>query len=306
MAAVKWEKYHQEVLIEKVRVRKCLWDIRHPDYRNVNKKQAFYEEVADEMESIRPGTSVDEVKKRWGNLRCQFSENIRASKGKDGGPDKPRKLWCKSQLSFLGDVTIPRSQKQKKGVEAPKNDVVSGTESLTAEMDAQNLGEEVSNRTTSSNFHQCEVSSPESCCFSTIRLGLDVEKQRKIPDCSLDSLATSGGSLGLNALNSSPPTGSGPSSLPSLRNLDPIDKYAHCVASELRQIRQPQQLILAKWHIQNILFQAQFGMLVGPPATLAFSSAPAPYPQDTLVNWPQSAPIQVIATDGDAAKGTNP
>jgi len=66
------------------------------------------------METFRPGTSVEDVKKRWGNLRCQFSENIRASKGKDGSPDKPRKLWCKNNLMFLIAVTIPRSSKLRK------------------------------------------------------------------------------------------------------------------------------------------------------------------------------------------------
>jgi hypothetical protein len=76
--------------------------------------QELYEEVTAEMELIRPGTSLEDVKKRWGNLRCQYSENIRASKGKDGTPDKPRKLWCKDILEFLAPVTIPRLMKARK------------------------------------------------------------------------------------------------------------------------------------------------------------------------------------------------
>jgi len=160
-------------------------------------------------------------------------------------------------------------------------DITSGAESVAPELDPGS---------------SCDVNSPESCCFSPIRSAINEKQQQKIsPDCGLDPLS-------LSTLNTAP---SSPNLLPPLRShgQDAIDKYAHCVASELRQIRQPQQLVLAKWHIQNILFQAQFGMLVGPPATLAFSSAPAPYPQDTL-NWQQSAPIQVITSDNEGAKNS--
>jgi hypothetical protein len=76
--------------------------------------QALFEEITSEMVALRPGTTVEDVKKRWGNLRCQFSENIRASKSKDGGPGKTRRLWCKADLMFLMDVTVPRSRKKRK------------------------------------------------------------------------------------------------------------------------------------------------------------------------------------------------
>lgn len=92
---------------------------------------------------------------------------------------------------------------------------------------------------------------------------------------------------------------SSPSQMPQLQSLpnDAIEKYALCVASELRLIRQPQQLVLAKWHIQNVLFQAQFGMLAGPPATLAFSSTPANCSQD----WSETPPTHVISSEGDCS-----
>jgi hypothetical protein len=92
---------------------------------------------------------------------------------------------------------------------------------------------------------------------------------------------------------------SSPGFLPQLRSLpqDAIDKYAHCVASELRLIRQPQQLVLAKWQIQNVLFQAQFGMLVGPPPATV-----ANFPQDPMAGWPQMPPSQVVCSEGDSEK----
>lgn len=150
----------------------------------------------------------------------------------------------------------------------------------------------------------CEAGnvSPESCCFTPVRttvagMSVVVDHSKRKPDC-LEQLANSAG-----VPNIVMSAGQMPNSglLPPLRPQDAIDKYALCVASELRQIRQPQQLVLAKWHIQNVLFQAQFGMLAGPPPPMAFSgpSVSSPYSQDTIVNWQQSPPIQGMPPETD-------
>jgi hypothetical protein len=107
----------------------------------------------------------------------------------------------------------------------------------------------------------------------------------------------------LSVLPLDPVTLGAPSSPGFLPPHDAIDKYAHCVASELRLIRQPQQLVLAKWHIQNVLFQAQFGLLAGPPATLAFT--PTNFPPNELVNWPQTPLIQANSSEGDNEKDSS-
>jgi hypothetical protein len=132
-----------------------------------------------------------------------------------------------------------------------------------------------------------ELEPSETISFP-LRGGVKTEKHQKLSVLPLDPLT-----LGA------------PSSPGFLPPNDAIDKYAHCVASELRLIRQPQQLVLAKWHIQNVLFQAQFGMLAGPPATLAFGSTPTNFPPDALVNWPQTPLMQTNSSEGDSEKDSS-
>lgn len=177
---------------------------------------------------------------------------------------------------------------------------------MSSDLEDHEVEDEDNSRHDGGDFSQCGSNceggtvSPESCCFTPGRnsvvpgMGVVIDPTKRKTDC-LDQITSPTN----NIVCTTPMT----NQLPPLRPQDAIDKYALCVASELRQIRQPQQLVLAKWHIQNVLFQAQFGMLAGPPPPMAFSgqTVSSPYGQETIVtNWQQSPPIQGMPPDNDS------
>lgn len=105
---MEWTKENTERLIEQYREKAVLWDPQHNEYKNRNKKQDGWADLASDFEG-----NVDEVEKKVRMLIGQFQRELKKGKSGDGAdaPYKTKWIYFHSLL-FLKDKNTPRHQQE--------------------------------------------------------------------------------------------------------------------------------------------------------------------------------------------------
>lgn len=102
--------------LDKYEEYECLWNIRHNDYMNRNKRDAALQEIRDALIELEVNIpSLDFLRKKIKTLKTVYrQELIKVEKSKKSGAGvediyHPRLSWFKRADSFLRDVTISRA-----------------------------------------------------------------------------------------------------------------------------------------------------------------------------------------------------
>nr|CAD7579787.1 unnamed protein product [Timema californicum] len=89
-----------EKLIEIVKLHGVIFDLSHPDYKNIRNKSKIWEEIGRSL-----GEDGDDMKKKWKNLRDSYAKHLRAEKSHIGQPPKSidrYKTWpWAQQMAFF-------------------------------------------------------------------------------------------------------------------------------------------------------------------------------------------------------------
>lgn len=104
--AFKWNRDLIEKLITLVEENNCIYNVKSKEYLDRNKKAEAYNNILKEMQTVESSITLEEIKRRWKNLRTQFSQEQRKLKqSKKSGAGSvdiyAPKLWCFQQLHFL-------------------------------------------------------------------------------------------------------------------------------------------------------------------------------------------------------------
>jgi len=86
------ESHLKEILIEKVRERPAIWDLSHSDHMKTttvvaNDWKEIFNDMKNEFREVLDKLDLKEVKsliKQWQNLRAQYRNVLRSTKGKSG------------------------------------------------------------------------------------------------------------------------------------------------------------------------------------------------------------------------------
>ncbi|XP_046849408.1 uncharacterized protein LOC124442935 [Xenia sp. Carnegie-2017] len=270
----------QEILIELVRERRCLWDKFHPDYKDTrNIKKNNWKDVAREM---KVATNIDhsdeDVKKKWANLRDTFHQQRRSYEAKlaSGAPavEEPVWKWWKC-FQWLHDVTKQNTSSSFSNLPEIEPRVSSPCSHESDQTSSQYIAE------TDDMEDQEETSSVSACnstCNSTFTPKRSSKRKR--------SNAERENALLLKELASVN------SELSSMSQMDPNDDlhyFAMSIAGKMRKMSECQQAVARK-EIENILFQIQFApsQTHGPNFT---------YSQPTTVTNTTDQTIQSVAPD---------
>ena len=102
----KWDRRSVLVLIEAYKCNACLWDYKHPSYKDRHFKEMAYKYVHSELQKVDDSLTMDEIKKKIHCLRTQFRREMRLkSRADDSGIfANKRTLWCYDKLEFLKEA----------------------------------------------------------------------------------------------------------------------------------------------------------------------------------------------------------
>ncbi|KAF4086780.1 hypothetical protein AMELA_G00088330 [Ameiurus melas] len=143
-----------ELLVSLVSERRELYDKRHSDYKNIDKRELLWQEIADQT-----GFDVEEVKLKWKSLRDTYTRKKREEDCRSGQTAKNKKQWKYMKvMEFLATSTEFRSNISEN----------------TDEVDDQNDASESERASTSSG---ASVPSP-----AVIRSSAGKRKRSEMPD----------------------------------------------------------------------------------------------------------------------------
>uniref|UniRef100_A0A182IXA8 MADF domain-containing protein n=1 Tax=Anopheles atroparvus TaxID=41427 RepID=A0A182IXA8_ANOAO len=110
MSSVEWKREAVEHLIQAYRMHPVLFNMRHPRYYNKGSRSEALNQILEEVHSIRPETTVQDVLRKIQTLRTQFGQEIAKSRraSKHGMTYNPTAWWFKG-LSFLQNHIKHRS-----------------------------------------------------------------------------------------------------------------------------------------------------------------------------------------------------
>ncbi|XP_047518256.1 uncharacterized protein LOC125058261 isoform X3 [Pieris napi] len=98
-------------VIQKYKSYPCLWQVKHPDYHNKEKRNAAMNALLELFKTKDPQANLDTVKKKITTLRNCFKKElnkVKASERSGTAEIHVPKLWYYSELFFLADVDVPR------------------------------------------------------------------------------------------------------------------------------------------------------------------------------------------------------
>lgn len=109
-----WTRRETEELINLIQQHQCIFNVKSFEYVDRNKKAQAFNTVLLEMKIMDSTLTVEEIKRKWKNLRTQYMQEVRAIKqSKKSGSGVTDvyspKLWCFQQLSFLESHIETRS-----------------------------------------------------------------------------------------------------------------------------------------------------------------------------------------------------
>lgn len=111
--AIKWGREDIQKFIVCMQQYPCIYSVKSLGYMDRTMKAQAFNKILLEMEENMPGISLQELKKKWRNLRTQFMQEerlvYRSMKSGSGRDDLyVPKLWCYDQLGFLKNHIVTR------------------------------------------------------------------------------------------------------------------------------------------------------------------------------------------------------
>lgn len=75
-----WRVETTKLLIYEYETNEILYNAKHDGYKNRNKRQDIYKNIADAINIVQPGCTVQDVKKKINGLRSQYlTEKMKVS-----------------------------------------------------------------------------------------------------------------------------------------------------------------------------------------------------------------------------------
>ncbi|XP_063222453.1 uncharacterized protein LOC134530982 [Bacillus rossius redtenbacheri] len=107
--SIEWNKTTVEILIESYKAKECLWNLKHPLYRNKIARRSALQQVVAELTGRKDGVSCNEITKKFNTLRTQYLsevKKIRASERSGCAASEVYKptVWWFSRINFLRNV----------------------------------------------------------------------------------------------------------------------------------------------------------------------------------------------------------
>uniref|UniRef100_A0A182XJ44 MADF domain-containing protein n=1 Tax=Anopheles quadriannulatus TaxID=34691 RepID=A0A182XJ44_ANOQN len=108
--AVEWRRDATEQLIQSYKKHPVLYDMRHPRYYNKTFRGKALSEIVDDVQQVRPDTSMKDVLRKIQTMRTQFGQELTKTRrhSMNGSMYQPTVWWYES-LSFLQNHIKHRS-----------------------------------------------------------------------------------------------------------------------------------------------------------------------------------------------------
>lgn len=108
-----WTKEAVEVLIEAYKKYDVLYNSKLPGYQNKHSRKDALDRVVIEVRSVRPQTTVDDVKKKFLSLRTHYGHEVQKVEksrrsGADAGTVYTPTVWWFTLMGFVKDHIQPR------------------------------------------------------------------------------------------------------------------------------------------------------------------------------------------------------
>ncbi|KAK3854162.1 hypothetical protein Pcinc_039339, partial [Petrolisthes cinctipes] len=237
-----WDNESTERLIDEYRGHPELWDVGNPEYKNIYTKNKIWQSLAEVM-----GVETAEAQRKIHNLRNQWNaEHQRiALRIANGGEVRGSKWRHYNALTFIRTSLEARRNKIKmeEDLLLASSSAISSSTAAAASLSLSSLSPSVTVTHAESGVSD-EAEEPED--VKPLFLHHSLECQLEIPDQSpprkrMMSECTDG------------PT-------PYMDPRDDITIFGEYVSSELRQIQNRKAIAIAKYKINNILFEATTGV----------------------------------------------
>jgi RNA polymerase-interacting CarD/CdnL/TRCF family regulator len=87
-----WSQEQAQLLIDLYKTHPCLYAVKHKDYKNRQARNNALSAIPKELAQVRPGTSLNEIKNKFNNIRTNFMAQYR----------KYYRKYCSSFRSGMG------------------------------------------------------------------------------------------------------------------------------------------------------------------------------------------------------------
>ncbi|KAF5271422.1 hypothetical protein FQR65_LT17618 [Abscondita terminalis] len=128
-----WTTESVGILIDEYQKYPCLYIIKHPLYHNRNSRTEGLKNISEIVNSVRPGTTIEEIKTKWSSLRStyiaekrKYENSLKSGSGTDY-VYKPS-LWYFDRMSFLNEHVAARPSTSSFSMEnmSPSSSITSG------------------------------------------------------------------------------------------------------------------------------------------------------------------------------------
>jgi RNA polymerase-interacting CarD/CdnL/TRCF family regulator len=72
-----WSQEQAQLLIDLYKTHPCLYAVKHKDYKNRQARNNALSAIPKELAQVRPGTSLNEIKNKFNNIRTNFMAQYR-------------------------------------------------------------------------------------------------------------------------------------------------------------------------------------------------------------------------------------
>ncbi|XP_053672007.1 uncharacterized protein LOC128722187 [Anopheles nili] len=102
LRTMEWKRNAMDKLIQEYKKHPVLYDMRHPRYYNKNIRRQALTSLVDEMQDVRPDTTLKDVLRKIQSMRTQFGQEItKARRHLRNGTEYTPTVWWYQGLSFL-------------------------------------------------------------------------------------------------------------------------------------------------------------------------------------------------------------
>ncbi|XP_073843003.1 uncharacterized protein [Musca autumnalis] len=109
MKPKRWSHETTQELVHFVKDNPCLYNLNSTGYLSVKKKEQAWNKILQQLRRMDPSLNMTEIKRKWRNLRVQFTQEIRRiNLANENSYEYIPKLWCYNQLRFLAAHIIAR------------------------------------------------------------------------------------------------------------------------------------------------------------------------------------------------------
>lgn len=99
-----WSHDQVVALIELYREKPCLYNVKSAQYKNKHMRASAYESILNDLKTVRPGTSIQEIKAKVNGLRTNFlteyRKHMKSMKSGSGQDSVSKFCFCQYFTDF--------------------------------------------------------------------------------------------------------------------------------------------------------------------------------------------------------------